>query len=168
MGHSYSKTKVLLMRMGCLFSKGGQDESINEDHIQKESNKNNNNKETVQLIAPAPSLNEDIFVARGGNGGSVRLASKAKLGSVHFPVDDRAAGKKSLIAETPGGAEGELIAAGWPSWLASVAGEAVKGWLPRRIDSYDKLEKVISPHCLLFATKFYHLNVKINRFHTDI
>ncbi|KAL0877848.1 hypothetical protein Bca101_027554 [Brassica carinata] len=30
----------------------------------------------------------------------------------------------------------------WPSWLASVAGEAIKGWVPRCADSYEKLEKI--------------------------
>ena len=39
--------------------------------------------------------------------------------------------------------EGECVAAGWPSWLSSVAGEAVKGWIPRRADSFEKLDKVM-------------------------
>lgn len=39
--------------------------------------------------------------------------------------------------------EGEYVAAGWPPWLASVAGEAIKGWVPRRADSFEKLDKVI-------------------------
>ncbi|KAF8065687.1 hypothetical protein N665_1164s0003 [Sinapis alba] len=30
----------------------------------------------------------------------------------------------------------------WPSWLASVAGEAIKGWVPRSADSYEKLDKI--------------------------
>ncbi|KAL2347969.1 hypothetical protein Fmac_001969 [Flemingia macrophylla] len=37
--------------------------------------------------------------------------------------------------------EGEHVAAGWPSWLAAVAGEAINGWLPRRADSFEKLDK---------------------------
>lgn len=36
----------------------------------------------------------------------------------------------------------ELTNAEWPSWLASVAGEAIKGWAPRCADSYEKLDKV--------------------------
>ncbi|XP_010500934.1 PREDICTED: probable serine/threonine-protein kinase At1g54610 [Camelina sativa] len=38
--------------------------------------------------------------------------------------------------------EGEYVAAGWPPWLASVAGEAIKGWVPRRADSFEKLDKI--------------------------
>lgn len=39
--------------------------------------------------------------------------------------------------------EGEHVAAGWPAWLSAVAGEAIHGWVPRRADSYEKLEKVL-------------------------
>ncbi|CAI5495096.1 unnamed protein product [Closterium sp. Naga37s-1] len=38
--------------------------------------------------------------------------------------------------------EAEQVAAGWPSWLASVASEAIKGWVPRRADSFEKLDKI--------------------------
>lgn len=44
----------------------------------------------------------------------------------------------------PNGAEGAHIIAGWPSWLTSVAADAVKGWVPRRADSFEKLDKVSS------------------------
>jgi hypothetical protein len=40
------------------------------------------------------------------------------------------------------GFSGEHVIAGWPSWLTEVAGEAVHGWLPRRADSFEKLNKV--------------------------
>uniref|UniRef100_A0A6N2L4T6 Uncharacterized protein n=1 Tax=Salix viminalis TaxID=40686 RepID=A0A6N2L4T6_SALVM len=36
----------------------------------------------------------------------------------------------------------KIVAAGWPSWLATVAGEAIKGWLPRHADSFEKLDKL--------------------------
>lgn len=44
----------------------------------------------------------------------------------------------------PKASEGEQIAAGWPSWLAAVAGDAIRGWVPRRADSFEKLDKVCS------------------------
>ncbi|XP_057728508.1 probable serine/threonine-protein kinase At1g54610 [Arachis stenosperma] len=46
------------------------------------------------------------------------------------------------IGTVPKAMEGEHVAAGWPSWLAAVAGEAIKGWLPRRADSFEKLDKI--------------------------
>ncbi|CAA6662072.1 unnamed protein product [Spirodela intermedia] len=38
--------------------------------------------------------------------------------------------------------QGEQVAAGWPGWLAEVAGEAIKGWIPRRADTFQKLDKI--------------------------
>ncbi|CAH9118695.1 unnamed protein product [Cuscuta epithymum] len=38
--------------------------------------------------------------------------------------------------------ECEQIAAGWPTWLTSVAGEAVDGWLPLRADMFQRLDKI--------------------------
>ncbi|KAG7018642.1 putative serine/threonine-protein kinase [Cucurbita argyrosperma subsp. argyrosperma] len=37
---------------------------------------------------------------------------------------------------------GEQVAAGWPAWLSAVAGEAINGWIPRRADSFEKLDKI--------------------------
>ncbi|XP_070037501.1 probable serine/threonine-protein kinase At1g54610 [Nicotiana tomentosiformis] len=42
----------------------------------------------------------------------------------------------------PKALEGELVAVGWPSWLAAVAGEAINGWLPRKADTFEKLDKI--------------------------
>lgn len=42
----------------------------------------------------------------------------------------------------PGHVRGEQVAAGWPAWLSAVAGEAIKGWTPRRADTFEKLDKV--------------------------
>ena len=49
---------------------------------------------------------------------------------------------QSPVVAIPKALEGEQVAAGWPPWLASVAGEAIRGWVPRRADSFEKLDKV--------------------------
>ncbi|XAR68014.1 Cyclin-dependent kinase [Bertholletia excelsa] len=46
------------------------------------------------------------------------------------------------MASIPKAIEGEQVAAGWPSCLASVAGEAIEGWVPRRADTFEKLDKI--------------------------
>ncbi|RZC73388.1 hypothetical protein C5167_048867 [Papaver somniferum] len=48
----------------------------------------------------------------------------------------------SRIISMPRSMEAEQAAAGWPSWLTAVAGEAIKGWVPRRADSFEKLDKI--------------------------
>lgn len=142
--------------MGCLCSKGAD---VN-DHVAKyeEERENERNKSSVQLIAP-----EEVTVK--GKEGSRRSRSSIKSipSSVrsevveHNPKDkiiDRPAnghrrnltldsmGSSNKMTSMPRGAKGEQADAGWPPWLTSVAGEAVKGWLPRSADSYEKLKKV--------------------------
>ncbi|KAK6915889.1 Protein kinase domain [Dillenia turbinata] len=50
--------------------------------------------------------------------------------------------RSTSITSMCNGTAGEQNAAGWPSWLTSVAGEAIRGWVPRRADSFEKLEKI--------------------------
>uniref|UniRef100_A0A2C9UT25 Protein kinase domain-containing protein n=2 Tax=Manihot esculenta TaxID=3983 RepID=A0A2C9UT25_MANES len=42
----------------------------------------------------------------------------------------------------PKSLEAEQIAVGWPSWLASAAGEAIRGWVPRRANTFEKLDRI--------------------------
>lgn len=65
------------------------------------------------------------------------------------------------IGNAPKSVHGELDAAGWPSWLSAVAGEAIKGWTPRRADSFEKIDKAslsfshTHTHCvILFCLGF--------------
>ncbi|KAA0062043.1 hypothetical protein IC582_026121 [Cucumis melo] len=46
------------------------------------------------------------------------------------------------IRKIPNSIEAEQVAAGWPSWLAVVACEAIKDWLPKRASNFVKLEKI--------------------------
>ncbi|KAI3805169.1 hypothetical protein L1987_27285 [Smallanthus sonchifolius] len=48
----------------------------------------------------------------------------------------------SRVFSTANGVDGAQEAAGWPAWLTAVAGEAIKGWLPRRAESFEKLDKI--------------------------
>lgn len=41
---------------------------------------------------------------------------------------------------------------GWPLWLSSVAGDALRGWAPRSADAFQKLEKVSKQGSSLVAS----------------
>ncbi|CAL9207552.1 unnamed protein product [Musa hybrid cultivar] len=45
------------------------------------------------------------------------------------------------LSNLPGHVHGEQVAAGWPAWLSRAAGEAIKGWTPRRADTFEKIDK---------------------------
>ncbi|KAI3769272.1 hypothetical protein L6452_00373 [Arctium lappa] len=86
------------------------------------------------------------------DGGSM-LIDKQVNGSIRLPAAENFERKREKpetvvsihhpsIGSVPKAIEGEQVAAGWPPWLAAVAGEAIKGWVPRRADSFEKLDKI--------------------------
>ncbi|KAK9674107.1 hypothetical protein RND81_12G211600 [Saponaria officinalis] len=141
--------------MGCVCCKSSSiDDSNNETPIERLStstavsnnysnnNKNNNNNNGVCC--------DNDYVNNGGDE-KVLLIDKHRQESVVSVVDDdddfgrkRAAVRvhSAVGAAVPKAVEGEQVAAGWPTWLAAVAGEAIKGWVPRRADSFEKLDKI--------------------------
>ncbi|XP_074569353.1 putative serine/threonine-protein kinase At1g54610 isoform X2 [Curcuma longa] len=71
------------------------------------------------------------------------VEARANMGEPNsVVVDATSVGHNMVISHVPNGFRLEHTAAGWPSWLTAVAGEAVKGWLPRRADTFEKLNKI--------------------------
>ncbi|KAF8116338.1 hypothetical protein N665_0019s0018 [Sinapis alba] len=147
--------------MGCICSKGAAEEAEEVASHRQKGKEYWNKTSSVQLIAPLPSNKDDLsHKAVDGSSGGGRRASglivpiddshDGKTTIIERPsrshrgkrVSDNGKGGGSIISKVPRSAEAELIAAGWPYWLTSVAGEAIKGWVPRRADSFEKLEKI--------------------------
>lgn len=79
-----------------------------------------------------------------------KRANGSKQGSDdHFPEEKENSGVHPMnrphirLRRIPRAVEGEQIAAGWPAWLAAVGGEAINGWVPRRADTFEIIDKVI-------------------------
>lgn len=93
-----------------------------------------------------------VVYGKSGNGVATRVESSERKRERQAYVQHlrQTAGMGGSV---PRAAEGEQVSAGWPSWLASVAGEAIRGWVPRRADSFEKLDKV----CSSFSSSFFFL-----------
>lgn len=114
----------------------GVDKNLNNDSSLHSRPKST--LETNKVSAPPVIVEENaktIIIERPKSGH--RRHSTMDLGGVNGTQQTM-----SRIVSMPRGAKGEQVAAGWPSWLASVAGDAIKGWSPRSADSYEKLNKV--------------------------
>lgn len=85
-----------------------------------------------------------VLATKVEDDGKTRIIERPKEGhhkrrsTVDFGVQQ----SMSRVVSIPNAAKGELGAAGWPSWLTSVAAEAIQGWLPRSADSFEKLNKI--------------------------
>lgn len=142
--------------MGCMCCKPSAIEDSNESPRERLSNKavvesrvssrgTSSRREEVYRVKDRGDSNNDARTAlidkQGQGNGSVRVHGdnfERKREKMEYVV----AAQHPGIGTVPKAMEGEHVAAGWPSWLAAVAGEAIKGWLPRRADSFEKLDKV--------------------------
>lgn len=151
--------------MGCICSKGGTSDVDN--HVREKESK----KSTKRFVASTRRDEVIVEVDNGGNEATARLIStEVTLENVSTPtVWDEGDKKKALVVDKPnlqkratmenggvscgpsqisrvfsisGGVDGAQVPAGWPSWLTAVAGEAIKGWVPRKADSFEKLDKI--------------------------
>lgn len=68
---------------------------------------------------------------------------EGKGGRTQKPRGERRRSKPNpRLSNPPKNVHGEQVAAGWPSWLSAVAGEAIDGWVPRRADTFEKIDKI--------------------------
>lgn len=124
--------------MGCVF---GKEASARLAERGREREGDRRKKE----VNDAVRVNAEGEVRNGGNkqkegedgedGGCVRPREREK--------DRRRSSRPNpRLSNPPKNVHGEQVAAGWPSWLSAVAGEAISGWTPRRADTFEKLDKV--------------------------
>lgn len=137
--------------MGCLCCKPSAIEDSKESPRERFSSKASSDLRGSRVTS---SRREEVHRAKDrydSNDGRAMLIDKHANGSLrlHSEHFERKREKMEyVVAQHPGmgsipkATEGEQVAAGWPSWLAAVAGEAIKGWTPRRADSFQKLDKI--------------------------
>lgn len=145
--------------MGCVCSKGFfPHEYVAASHLRDKAFKGNKHKKRL-----GASLRREEAVVEGDGGGNdstARLITNPPTeiaGSTTILWDE---GEKKVLNEKPGkpqlqvetrvsrigslvnGERGAQVVAGWPSWLSAVAGEAINGWVPRKAESFQKLDKI--------------------------
>ncbi|KAI0518662.1 hypothetical protein KFK09_006098 [Dendrobium nobile] len=112
--------------MGCVLGRHASSVDSSRRHGDKEVVVSSGRKSQV----PPPKVD---VVSAGDGGAAQEEPAQVK------PARPR---RRSRTGSIPGQAVGEQVAAGWPQWLSEVAGEAIKGWTPRRADSFEKLAKI--------------------------
>ncbi|KAL9382382.1 hypothetical protein Peur_025417 [Populus x canadensis] len=147
--------------MGSICSKRAEEEDVN---INKNERQIEVDKSSVQLVAPTIFIKEEILVDVLGRKDALHV-SKENVGNV-IDLLEEGEKKTKLVDEKKKGHHGSVAMdsesiddqprimsrmismrpsaerEAWPQWLTAAAGEAVKGWLPRRADSFEKLDKI--------------------------
>lgn len=102
-------------------------------------------REKRDLAVPS-GRREKVRVAKAEEGGGSEVVQNGggdeKDGSSTRPKGERRRSRPNpRLGNPPKHVHGEQVAAGWPSWLSAVAGEAINGWTPRRADTFEKIDK---------------------------
>ncbi|KAL0314072.1 UNVERIFIED_CONTAM: putative serine/threonine-protein kinase [Sesamum angustifolium] len=154
--------------MGCLCSKRSDTEDfVAENEKEKEKDPSKSSAQVVSplkkdevIVGPGDKKNEASLHSRSKTSiesntsvvppanaeenSKTRIIERPKNGHRRNSTTELGGAKgmqqpMSRILSMPNGVKGEQVAAGWPSWLSSVAAEAIKGWAPRSADSYEKI-----------------------------
>ncbi|XP_057439440.1 probable serine/threonine-protein kinase At1g54610 [Lotus japonicus] len=122
--------------MGCVIGREASSGVINEE---KSSRGGGNRK-----LDGAASGSRGEAVVEAQNGG------KEEKGGGGDGVQERQRGERRRskgkanprLSNPPRHLRGEQVAAGWPPWLTAVCGEALNGWIPRKADTFEKIDKI--------------------------
>ncbi|KAL0454493.1 UNVERIFIED_CONTAM: putative serine/threonine-protein kinase, partial [Sesamum latifolium] len=150
--------------MGCVCSKGGKDDNkVKKEKGSKKSSKkigsfnkeeevvvevdNGGNDATARLISAENAEKSAGSTPAGWEGDRSiwflrNLKCRTRKNGRHWSLESKEGSLRCVgVFSVRNGVDGAQVVAGWPSWLTSVAGEAIKGWIPRKADSFEKLDK---------------------------
>ncbi|KAI4350026.1 hypothetical protein L6164_010554 [Bauhinia variegata] len=121
--------------MGCVISRevsSGIISEVREERV-----------ESNRKIDEVSAKNADGNVVEVQNGGNQKEEKKGGDNGVQRPRGERRRSKPNpRLSNPPKHLPGEQVAAGWPPWLTAVCGEALNGWIPRKADTFEKIDKI--------------------------
>ncbi|XP_047977879.1 probable serine/threonine-protein kinase At1g54610 [Salvia hispanica] len=132
--------------MGCAFGKDVSDSGSPGGNgvVDRRREKGRERELAVTAESGERRVESSVSKANGGevqNGGVKK--EDLKDGIVRQSRSEKRRVKPNPRLSNPrNNVHGEQVAAGWPSWLVAVAGEALNGWIPRRADTFEKLDKI--------------------------
>ncbi|KAF8091315.1 hypothetical protein N665_0448s0031 [Sinapis alba] len=127
--------------MGCIISKK---KSLKRHHHHHQQRKESSEKRSSRIDDSSQSKEEhEEERSSSGRDAKVQFSSSrfsekhpeiAEIGDTDEDEDEEEPKRDPSVAAQ--------VAAGWPAWLVSVAGEALVDWTPRRASTFEKLEKI--------------------------
>lgn len=133
--------------MGCVLGRPSSSGSVSESKADKNLSVESRKSKVENVV-------EQKVDGRGGGGGDgveevVRHEEiRKEEGKVVVDGEKKSRGERRKsrpnprLSNPPKHLRGEQVAAGWPPWLTAVCGEALSGWIPRKADTFEKIDKV--------------------------
>lgn len=132
--------------MGCAFGKEISESGSPNAVVEGRREKGRERELSVAAESGDKVVESSVSKAKGSDGEAQNGGVKKedlKDGIVRQSRSEKRRSRPNpRLSNPPKNVHGEQVAAGWPSWLVAVAGEALSGWIPRRADTFEKLDKV--------------------------
>lgn len=125
--------------MGCVLGREVSSGIVSESKEVKKLNIESNNNGKEDVVAAKKIDSQAVEVQ---NDEANQKEEKVVDGEKKPRGERRRSKPNPRLSNPPKHLRGEQVAAGWPSWLTGVCGEALNGWIPRRADSFEKIDKV--------------------------
>ncbi|KAF8387902.1 hypothetical protein HHK36_026564 [Tetracentron sinense] len=125
--------------MGCVFGREVSSGSGVSSEVREQEKERNLSASSGRKSPVTVRKSENTEAQNGEN----QKEEKQDGSHRHRPRGERRKSRPNpRLSNPPKHLHGEQVAAGWPSWLSAFAGEAIKGWIPRRADTFEKLDKI--------------------------
>ncbi|XP_047337497.1 probable serine/threonine-protein kinase At1g54610 [Impatiens glandulifera] len=129
--------------MGCVLGRevsSGIVQGTQEQKREGQIERNNRNLSTESTDKVQIEADEDKNEVE--HGGNVKGEKAVGVGDGRSQGEKRRSKPNPRQGNLPKQKQAEQVAAGWPSWLSAHVGEAIDGWLPRRADTFEKIDKI--------------------------
>lgn len=130
--------------MGCVFGREVSSRTVSESKRESRDLSVESTRRVDEVSVG--KVEEESNAVEVHDGGTTTQTQKEKKGDgdQRPPKEGRRRSKPNQrLSNVPKHARGEQVAAGWPVWLTEACGEALSGWIPRRADTFEKIDKVI-------------------------
>lgn len=141
--------------MGCVFGKeiSGSGPSSSEIVVEKRRERERDRDSNVESGRREKGSSSNLDRSNNG-GGEAQNGVVVEKGERDRPRGERRRKPNPRMSNPSKNIHGEQVAAGWPAWLSAVAGEAINGWIPRRADTFEKIDKASIHDCFFeFVTR---------------
>lgn len=132
--------------MGCVFGKEISSNIVSESKAERnlslESSRSRKQEDVESKVDVSEVIEVEKDETRRREEEEVVVEKVVDVGEKKSKGERRRSRPNPRLSNPPKHLRGEQVAAGWPPWLTAVCGEALNGWLPRRADTFEKIDKV--------------------------
>ncbi|KAK1584089.1 hypothetical protein Q3G72_029681 [Acer saccharum] len=130
--------------MGCVFGKEVSSNIVSESKEERNlSLESNSRKKQDNVLEKKIDDSDVVEVQKDETARKEEEEEKKSVDGEKKPKGERRRSRPNTrLSNPPKHLRGEQVAAGWPPWLTAVCGEALNGWIPRRADTFEKIDKI--------------------------